>query len=178
MSRIDELSAGRSDDTPAWAQRLAQRRNKAHDIALAAETGDEDWTPQAVETLWAILDTAVDHANTAFDRFGSGDHIDSRRTEREYRLSMMGTGGEREITVFASLCLVDGRPSGGAQISTSETRAEIHLVPSVDTGGADWVVSPTGAHFTERTVGDLFLSVFSDDPAATKRLSPLYTVRP
>ena len=53
----------------------------------------------------------------------------------EYALSMAGPGGEyRHIAVFVSLRGAAGRVSGGAQVTTSQTRAVIYLVPSIDEG--------------------------------------------
>lgn len=164
-------------EVAGWAQRLAQRR-VSHDAAQEREAV-EDWTTGAIRSLWTIFDDAVEEANRALADRGAPEQILLHRTMREYRLSMVGPdGGERQITVFASLSLVGGHRSGGALISTNQTRATIYLVASSSGRHMRWTVAATGTPFTERMVGDLFLSVFGDDPAATMRLSSYYTVSP
>jgi hypothetical protein len=154
-----------------WAARLAQRRRHARDAVPAGEVRADAWIPGAITALWALIDEAVEQANAALEDAGLAERIGTRRTSREYWLSMAGPGGEqRHIAVFVSLQAVEGRASGGAQVMTSETRATICLVPSVAGGRLRWIVSQTGKDFTARVVDDLLLSVFSDDPAATVRL--------
>jgi len=178
MGRTKKPNEELGPHAPAWAQRLAQRR-KAEDVAHEAAVAVQDWTPTAVEELWAMFDKAVEHANGALDRSGAPERILLHRTMREYRLSMSGPDvEERQITVFASLVSIGGRPSGGALISTNQTRATIYLIASPNGRHMRWTIAPTGTEFTERVVGDLFLSVFSDDPAATMRLTPYFTVSP
>jgi hypothetical protein len=87
-------------------------------------------------------------------------------------------GEERQIAVFASLTLVGGRPSGGARITTNQTRASIVLIASWSGRRMRWNISESGTDFGERVIADLFLSVFSDDPAATRRLSSHFTITP
>ncbi len=90
---------------------------------------------------------------------------------------MAGPGGEhRHITVFVSLRGAAGRASGGAQVTTSQTRAIIYLVPAIDGRRLRWIVPPTGREWTAGVVHDLLLSVFGDDPAATTRLSPYFSL--
>src|SRR5437764_11460847 len=112
-----------------WAERFAQRRRHIQDAVPVGAAQDEDWIPRAVGALWALLDDAVEHANAALEQAGLAERIDTRRTnwERqtngEYALSMAGQGGEhRQIVVFVSLRGVEGRASGGAQVTTSQTR--------------------------------------------------------
>src|SRR5205823_14693534 len=95
----------------------------------------------------------------------------------EYALSMAGPDGEhRHMAVFVSLRGAEGRASGGAQVTTSQTRAIIHLVPSSDRGRLRWIVPGTGREWTAGVVHDLLLSVFDDEPAATTRLSPYFSL--
>ena len=70
---------------------------------------------------------------------------------------------------------VKGQVSGGAQITTSETRATIYLIPSIDGGRLRWMLPRTGTEFTARVVDDLLLSVFGNDPAAARRLAPAFS---
>jgi hypothetical protein len=160
-----------------WAERLAQRRRHAQEAEPAREARAEEWIPGAITALWALLDEAVEQANAALEDAGLAERIGTRRTSREYWLCMAGPGGEpREIALFVSLQAVEGRASGGAQITTSQTRAAIYLVPSVHGGRLGWIVAQTGRDFTPRVVDDLLLNVFGDDPAATIRLAPYFSL--
>ena len=160
-----------------WAERLAQRRRYAQEAVPAGETRAEEWIPGAIAALWALLDEAVEQANAALEDAGLAERIGTRRTSREYWLSMAGPGGEpREMALFVSLQAVQGRASGGAHITTCQTRAAIYLVPSVHGGRLRWVVARTGRDFTPHVVDDLLLSVFGDDPAATVRLAPYFSL--
>ena len=159
-----------------WADRLAQRRRHAQNAVPAREVRAEEWIPGAITALWALIDEAVEQANAALEDAGLAERMGTRRTSREYWLSMAGPGGEpREMALFVSLRAVVGRASGGAQITTSQTRATIYLVPSVHGGRLRWVVARTGRDFTPHVVDDLLLSVFGDDPAATVRLAPYFS---
>jgi len=132
-----------------------------------------------METLWTMFDQAVEQAQGALDEYGLLERIVTERTSHDYRLSMPGSGGElRQIAVFADVVMVAGHMSGGSHISTNQTRATIYLVPSLAGKRLRWIVEATGKDFTPRVVDDLFLSVFSDDPAATTRLSAYFTLTP
>ena len=160
-----------------WAARLAQRRRHAQDAVPAREVRAEEWIPGAITVLWTLIDEAVEQANAALEDVGLAERIGTRRTSWEYWLSMVGPGGEpREVALFVSLQAVEGRASGGAQITTSQTRATIYLVPSVHGGRLRWIAARTGRDFTPHVVDDLLLSVFSDDPTATVRLAPYFSL--
>jgi hypothetical protein len=176
MPRTTKSTPQPGSDAPTWAQRLAQRRT-AQDAARETAAAELDWTLEAVSALWSLFDEAVEQANGALERSGAAERILLHRTMRDYRLSLAGPAGEeRQIAVFASLTLVGGRPSGGARITTNQTRASILLDASWSGRQVHWTVSESWAEFTERLVGDLFLSVFSDDPAATRRLSSHFSL--
>jgi hypothetical protein len=163
-------------NAPTWAERLAQRciAQDARQETKGAEQAF--WTPSAISLLWTLFDKAVEQANSALERAEATERILLHRTMREYRLSMAGRDGEeRQIAVFASLTLVGGRPSGGARITTNQTRASIVLLASWDGQRMQWTISESGTELSEQVIGDLFLSVFSDDPAATSRLSSHFT---
>lgn len=85
-------------------------------------------------------------------------------------------GDARYIRLFVGLRSVDGHISGGAQITTSATRATIYLIPAVVGGRLRWRMAATGSEFTARIVDDLLLSVFANDPAATLRLGPSFSI--
>jgi hypothetical protein len=171
-----DLAGEAHERTAAWAERLAQRRRHAQDAVPAGEARAEEWIPGAITVLWALIDEAVEQANAALEDAGLAERIGTRRTSREYWLSMAGPSGEpREIALFVSLRAVEGRASGGAHITTSQTRATIYLVPSVHGGRLRWIVARTGRDFTAHVVDDLLLSVFGDDPAATVRLAPYFS---
>ncbi|MBV9280192.1 MAG: hypothetical protein JOZ41_08945, partial [Chloroflexi bacterium] len=144
--RVKDKPTERPDpDAPAWARQLAQRRT-ARDTAHETAVEQEDWTQGAVTLLWMLFDRAVEQANAALERAGASQRVLLRRTMREYRLSMAGPEGEeRQIAVFASLTLVGGRPSGGALITTTTTRATIWLTASGDVEEMRWVIPATGA---------------------------------
>jgi hypothetical protein len=171
--------------TPAWADHLVRRVQQGHDAPMATQVPAAEWIPGAIAALWTLLDEAVAQATAALARAGLPERILTRRTEREYWLSMSGPdGAPRQIALFASLRAVHGHASGGAQLTTSQTRASIYLVPSLAGGRLRWLVpaaaaactKPSGAEFTARVVDDLLLSVFGDDPAATLRLAPYFSL--
>ena len=165
------------EPTAAWAERLAQHRLHAREAAPAGAVRADEWVPGAITALWALIDDAVGQANAALEHAGLAERIGARRTSQECWLDMTGPGGEqRHIAVFMSLRPVRDRASGGAHVTTSQTRATIYLVPSVDGGRLRWIVAQTGTEFTARVVDDLLLSVFGDDPAATVRLSPYFSL--
>ena len=156
-----------------WAERFAQRRRQTRERGQEDSLRLEDWIPGAMAALWTLFDEAVTQATHALEQAGLTDRILTRRTSREYWLSMAGPdGARRSISIFVSLRSVNGSASGGAQITTSETRAAIHLIPSIDGGRLRWLVPAAGVEFTARVVDDLLLSVFADDPGATGRLTP------
>jgi hypothetical protein len=172
-----DLAGEARERTAAWAERLVQRRRHVQEAVPAREVRAEEWIPGAITVLWALLDEAIEQANAALEDAGLAERIGTRRTSREYWLSMAGPGGEpREMALFVSLQAVQGRASGGAQITTSQTRATIYLVPSVHGGRPRWIVARTGRDFTPHVVDDVLLSVFGDDPAATVRLSPYFSL--
>lgn len=160
-----------------WAERFAQRRRQTRERAPADGMPPEDWIPGAMAALWTLFDEAVTQATHALEQAGLTDRILTRRTSREYWLSMAGPdGARRSISIFVSLRAVQGHASGGAQITTSETRAAMHLVPSIDGGRLRWLVPAAGGEFTTRVVDDLILSVFADDPAASGRLTAYFSL--
>jgi hypothetical protein len=135
------------------------------------------WIPGAVAALWTLWDEAVTQATAALVQAGLPERILTMRTDREYRLGLEGAEGDaRYIRTFVGLRAVNGHASGGAQIGTSATRATIYLVPSVEGGRLRWLVPATGTEFTARVVDDLLLSVFANDPAATRRLGPYFSI--
>lgn len=125
----------------------------------------------------AQFDTAVREANAALERTGLSERIAVRHSGDEYWMTAPDPqGGARSIAVFARLRAVKGQVSGGAQITTSETRATVYLVPTIEGGRLRWLLPRTGTEFTARIVDDLLLSVFGNDPAATRRLSPYFSL--
>jgi hypothetical protein len=176
MQNADQAAEQPKAETPSWAERLAQRRT-AQDAAQKIAVRPKDWTPRAISTLWTIFDEAVEQANAALESSGAPERILIHRSMREYRMSMAGPEGEeRQMVVFASLTSVGGQPSGGALISTNKTRATIWLVATWSGRRIRWSIATTGTPFTGRLVGDLFLSIFSDDPQASQRLSSDFTL--
>ena len=178
MQTTTKILTGASyERTDAWAERLAQRRRQAQVAAPAGEACADAWIAGAITALWTVFDNAVEQANAALERAGLAERLGARRTGQEYWLGMTGPGSEpRHIAVFVGLRAVEDYVSGGAQITTSATRATIYLILSVDGERLRWIVAQTGNEFTARVVDDLLLSVFGDDPAATVRLSPYFSL--
>lgn len=169
--------AATSDDaTATWAARLAQRRWAAQEAAHAPRADAAVWLPGAITLLWALLDEAVSQANQALEQAGLDERIAVRRTEREYWLGLPGPdGGERQIAVFVSARPHGAAISGGAHVTTSETRARIDLVPTAEGGRLRWLIPAAGRELTAGVVDDLILSVFADDAEAARHLSGFYT---
>ena len=163
--------------TVLWADRLAERRRRIHQPSIRSESPADEWVPGANDALWRLFDNAVTQATSALQRAGLTERILTRVTSREYWLSMDGPCGEpRRISLFVSLRSVEGHASGGAQITTSQTRANIFLVPSIAGGRLRWWVTAASKEFTARVVDDLLLSVFTDDPSSTARLAAYFDI--
>lgn len=144
---------------------------------MEAETPAEAWIPGAIAALWILVDEAVTQATVALVHAGLPERIQTLRTDQEYQLGLEGPEGDaRYIRLFVSLRAVQGHLSGGAQITTSATRATIYLLPSIAGGRLRWLVPATGTEFMARTVDDLLLSVLANDPAATRRLEPYFSI--
>jgi hypothetical protein len=159
-----------------WADRLAKRR-QYHQLSLHAPVPGATWAPGAIDLLWEIIDTAVVEGNDALERSGLSERIAERQTPHERRLSLEGLDGRpRHITVFANLRVLEGRVSGGASIDTSESGASIYLTPSIQGDRLRWLIVGANTEFTAQVADDLLLSVFSDDPAATNRLMPCFSL--
>lgn len=179
MPKTDDSTKTPSTDTAEWAKKFALRLQKVKVAEAPQETGVEKWPTDALEMLWAMFDEAIEQAQRALEEYGIAERIVYERGGHDYRLRMTGPDGKpRQIAVFANVAVVGGHISGGSHISTSQTRATIYLVPSLDGDHLHWIVEATGKEFTPRVLDDLFLSVFSDDPAATRRLASQFTSRP
>jgi len=163
-------------ETPTWARRFAQRVAHSQETIPDSAMEAEAQVTGAIGLLWSFLDTAVAQANAALADAGVGERITLHRAEDAYRLQGVGWAGEpRSIDVLVSLRVLGAHASGGAQITTSGTRAHIDLVSPVDGTRPRWLIPRTDHELTAHVVDDLLLSVFGDDPAATGRLSPLYS---
>lgn len=163
-------------ETPAWARRFAQRVTHIQEAIPDIEMEAEARVDGAISLLWSLLDTAVAQANAALADAGLDERIALHRGEDEYRLQGVGWAGElRSIAVLMSVRIVGGHASGGAQITTSGTRARIDLIPPTEGTGPHWLIPQTAHELTAHVVDDLLLSVFGDDPGATGRLYPLYS---
>ncbi len=160
------------DSTPEWARQLAQRRREHHAAPAPPQKGADEWVPEAITALEQLFDQAIAQANLAFEVAALQDSLSRDGTV----IVATGPTGARQISYFVSLRSVHGHGSGGAVISTSVTSAVIYIVPRVSAGTPHWFVLPTGAAFDLAAVQDLFLAVFGDDPAATSRISPWFTI--
>lgn len=181
MTTIDESREGTSLTGPEgeaeWARRLAERRQSVYEADHGSAMRAERRASRAAPLLWTMIDKAVAQANDALARAGLLERIALERGHDEYVLSLPGPEGtQRTITVFASVRAVDDGVVGSASLSTSVTRACIDLSPTTVGERMQWLVATTGLEFSARVMDDLLLSVFSDDPAATGRLGPLYSI--
>ncbi|GAC1435654.1 MAG: hypothetical protein NVSMB65_09640 [Chloroflexota bacterium] len=158
-------------DAADWAQQLARRRKRGQAVSTPARAADQ-WVPEAIAALTEMFDTAVSQANAGFEH-GS---LEDRITRDGPAIMAVGPAGERQLSLFVSLRSVHGHGSGGATIATSVTSAVIYLVPRLINGVPHWVVLPTGTEFTLDSVQHLFLAVFGDDPEATSRISPWFSM--
>ncbi len=162
---------------PGWADRLAQRRIRAHEALLAVQAGAAPWLPDAVALLWSLIDAAVAEVNVALEHAGLDERIAVRRLGHEYGLSAPGPDGvPRHVAFFVGARAMGGHILGGVSVTTSETRATIGLVPTDEGGRVRWLIPPAEREVTAGFVDDLLLSVFGDDPTATTRLSRYYTI--
>ncbi|HVC80600.1 MAG TPA: hypothetical protein VNL35_08905 [Chloroflexota bacterium] len=154
-----------------WAERLARR------LLLASPTPSAPATQpllEAIAALWELFDQARLQVNAAMARVGVLERITLWRgsQERRYELTIHG-GSARTISVFIQVPVVHDQLLGGVEISTSQTRQPISLIPVLQDDRVRWQVASLGTWFDEDLVRNLFLSVFADDPIATARLSPL-----
>jgi hypothetical protein len=173
------MSAATKDSTGAlpptevsWGERLARGRRHTQEAAQAGGVRVEHWIPGAIRELRTLFDEAALEANAALEEAGLADRIE--QDGRYFRLR--GPHSQGYIAISISLRAVDGQASGGAEITSSETRAIIHLTPRETDGTVCWIVRGTGAAFTGESVHDLFLSVFGDEPGATARLLPCFSL--
>jgi hypothetical protein len=178
MSASDESEETLEVTTPTWAKQLAERR-KARNAVTKPVAQAETQRMDVIQILWKMFDDAVEQAQDALNEYGIAERIEIERTSHDYQLSMLGPEGEpRKIIVFANVRMVDGQMSGGSHIATNQTRATIYLVPTEADDRLHWIVAATGKEFTPPVISDLFLSVFTDHPTATRRLSPYFSISP
>lgn len=127
-------------------------------------------------SLNTLVDAAVAQANAALAASGLDERIATSRDVWEYRLEATGWGGaQRSIAVEVGLRAVGSHVSGGARITTSETRSCIDLAPRLEGDRPRWVVRRTGHELSAGIIDNLILSVFGDDSVATKRLDGLFS---
>src|SRR5262249_9820919 len=141
------MSAAAKDGTGAlppaeanWGERLARGRRRTQEAAQAGGVRVEDWIPGAIREVRALFDEAALEANAALEEAGLADRIEQEG--RYFRLR--GPHSQGYIAISISLRAVDGRASGGAEITSSETRAIIHLKPRVAGDTVCWIVRETG----------------------------------
>lgn len=173
MPREVESTAGteREQDTPNWAARLAHRQQR---VPEPPKEPADSLLGDATEALWLPFDAAVREANAALEQAGEPGRISITRTIRERQYGAEGPdGSQRQIAVYLVLSVVEDRLTGGAYVSTNQSRLSMYLVPEKTATDVHWIVASSGLPFNIDMVHDLFLSVFADDPAATHRLSPL-----
>ena len=157
--------------TEPWAERLARRQLPE---AQEPETPAAKLLLEAVAGLWELFDQAREQANAALERLGAPARITVWRDGKERRYSLVGPeGGARTISAFVNASVLHEHIFGGVEISNSQTRQPISLVPVPGDHTVRWQIASLGIGFDEDLVHTLFLSVFADDPIATALLSPL-----
>jgi hypothetical protein len=135
-----------------------------------------DWTAQACAALWTLFEEAAEQANGALAAAGLDEQVQVSVRGNCCRVTLDGDEEGRHLIVYTGLRQLGSHLSGGAQISTSATRATIHLAPVLVADGPLWVVESTGDEFTVREVSDLLLTTFGDDGAALTRLLPYFSL--
>lgn len=154
-----------------WATRLAAARQQAH---LRANEPDGAGNLQrsidvASRVLWALFETAVAEANAVLGDLGPEESLTLQRTESRGRI-IIGSGADaRTLDLVVTPRAVDGSVSGGAVLTTSQTRASIPLALVQDRPGDTlrWVVLTTLEPVTPAVVQTIFLYAFGDDPHAS-----------
>ena len=82
------------------------------------------------EALWLPFDAAVREANAALEQAGEPGRISITRTIRERQYGAEGPdGSQRQIAVYLVLSVVEDRLTGGAYVSTNQSRLSMYLVP-------------------------------------------------
>ena len=153
----------------AWAERLAQRLPVSWSTSKAARRP----AARAVAVLLASFDRALAQANQALARAARNERIVVDHQDHCHQYSLTASfQAPRSISIFVSLKEEDNKVVGGALISTSQSAALMYLVPTYR-DKVQWMFQSAQVLLTPRIIDDLFLLVFSDDPAALARLSPL-----
>jgi hypothetical protein len=127
----------------------------------------------ALDALRELFDQARSQANEALATFGMAEGITLRDEDNVRRYCATGADGAQRFIAILPLLRSGSEEAIGAYIGTSSTRATMYLVPVTKKSRVVWQVAVSGRAFDAGVVHDLFLSVFSDDPAATSRLSPM-----
>ena len=158
-----------------WAMRLAAARQQVQQRATEPDgIGNlQRHVETACRALWALFETAVAEANAALDDLGPGEALVLQRTESRGRM-MIGSGGDaRTLDLVVTPRAVDGTVSGGAVLTTSQTRASIPLALVQDNLGDPlrWVVLTTLEPMTPAVIQTLFLYAFGDDPHASMQVA-------
>lgn len=174
MTMLQEPLAQPQVTTQAWTEKLVRERRRNGEPAPVPVV--EDWAAQARVALWSLFSEAVTEANLALAAAGLSEQLTIVTHGQGCRVTLEGDEGGHEISVHTALRQVGGHLSGGAQISSSATRATISLAAVLTAAGPRWVVPASGCEFTAAEVGDLLLSVFGDDGAATSRLLPCFSL--
>ncbi len=159
----------------SWATRLAAARQQVH---LRANEPDGTGNLQrhidaACRALWALFETAVAEANSALGDLGPEDSLILQRTESRGRI-IIGSGSDaRTLDLVVTPRAVDGSVSGGAVLTTSQTRASIPLALVQDRPGDPlrWVVLTTLEPLTSAVIQTIFLYTFGDDPHASMQVA-------
>jgi hypothetical protein len=154
----------------SWAERLAQGRRPA---GAAPRGGEATRAIAALDALWNLFDEARGQANEAMGAAGIVDGITVREEANVRRYTLAGADGGQRFIAIMPMLRPDGGDAVGAYVGTSATRASMYLVPLEKRKQLLWQVAASGQSFDARVVRDLFLSIFADDPGATKRLSPI-----
>lgn len=154
----------------SWAERLAQSRQQS-----SAAPGEQAAARvvAALDALWDLFDQARNQANEALTAFGITEGITLRDEGNVRRYCATGADGALRFVAIIPLRRSGSDEAIGAYISTSSTRATMYLAPAAKKGRGIWQVAASGQTFDHSVVHDLFLSVFANDPTATRRLSPM-----
>ena len=171
---VQQAAAQHEASTLTWTDQLV--RDRQHSKKDAPTPAVHDWAAQACAVLWTLFQESVDQANDALVAEGLTERLTITAHDHGYQVSLNGDGPQHQIRVDTGLRQVGDHLSGGAQITTSATRATIYLVTELTAAGPRWTIPASGCAFTATHVGDLLLGVFGDDGAAISRLLPCFSL--
>jgi hypothetical protein len=164
-----------AERSSAWADRLAAARQQVQQRASVPSNEGrlQRQVDVACRALWALVEGAVAEANAALGGLGPDETLSLQRTENRGRISIGKGADARTLDLVVTPRVVAGAVSGGAVITTSQTRSAIPVALVQDTAndGLRWVMLTTLAPLTPQVIETIFLFAFGDDPRASMEVA-------